>query len=138
MSILFCNFVVGNEGRRKALKLSPLKFHVEQKSNLTPKTRKGTEKMNNNYQDEMATILFKAQRDIIYKAMDAIQDRNDKLSKLLENGRGIFEQAIGDRFDRLYKQRNKLWLKMSENSKTMGILWETLRNDSVKCDITIL
>lgn len=86
----------------------------------------------------MAAILFKAQRDIIYKAMDAIQERNNQIEKLLENGRGIFEQATGDRFDRLSKQRDKLWLKMFENRNTISILWETLRNDSVKCDITIL
>ena len=133
MSILFCNFVVGYEGQRKALKLSPLKFHVEQKSNLNPKSRKGTETMNNNYQYEKAAILQKAQRDIIYKAIDAIAERNSQMQKLLENGRGIFEHAQGDRFSRIYEQRGKLWMKMEENSKAIGILWDTLNNECVKC-----
>lgn len=133
MSILFRTFVVGNEGQRKALKLSPLTFHVEQKSNLTPKTRKGTETMNNNYQYEMAAILQKAQRDIIYKAIDAIQERNDQIAKLLENGFGFFQNAHGDRFSELNEIRQKLWIKMNENSKTIGILWDVLHNDCVKC-----
>lgn len=133
MSILFCNFVVGNEGVRKALKFSPLKFHVEPKSNLNPKSRKGTETMNINYQYEMAEILQKAQRDIIYKAIDAIQERNNQIEKLLENGREIFEHAIGDRFTKIHEQRNKLWIKISENRKAIGILWDTLQNDCVKC-----
>lgn len=133
MSILFCNFVIGNEGHRKALKLSSLKFHVEQKSNLNPKSRKGTETMNNNYQYEMAEILQKAQRDIIYKAMDAIQERNNQMEKLLENGREIYEHALGNRFSRLWEQRDKLWMKMAENRNSISILWDTLYNDGVKC-----
>lgn len=132
MSILFRNFVVGNEGQRKALKLSPLTFHVEQKSNLTPKTRKGIEKMNNNYQNEMVAILQKAQRDIIYKAMDAIQERNDQIAKLLENGFGFFQNAHGDHFTKLNELREKLWIKMTENSKSIGILWDILHNNCVK------
>lgn len=133
MSILFCNFVVRNEGVRNALKFSPLKFHVEQKSNLNPKSRKGTETMNNNYQYETTEILQKAQRDIIYKAIDAIQERNDQIAKLLENGFGFFQNAQGDHFTQLNELRQKLWIKMSENSKSIGILWDTLHNDCVKC-----
>lgn len=133
MSILFCNFVVGYEGGRKALKLNPLKFHVEPKSNLNPKSRKGTKTMNYNYQYEMVEILQKAQRDIIFKAIDAIAERNSQMQKLLENGRGIFDHARGDRFIRIYEQRGKLWLKMEENNRTIGTLWDTLNNERVKC-----
>ena len=66
MSILFCNFVVGYEGRRKALKLSPLKFHVEQKSNLNPKSRKGTETMT---KDEKMTLAKKLINEEINKTL---------------------------------------------------------------------
>lgn len=84
-----------------------------------------------NYQNEMAEILQKAQRDIMYKAMDAVQKRNTQILNLLENGRGIFNQTYGDRFQRLYEQRKKLWIKMEENSKTIGTLWNILNTECV-------
>lgn len=89
--------------------------------------------MNNNYQNEITAIIQQAQRDIIYKGMDEVQERNSQMLKLLENGRVIFEHALGDRFRRIYEQRSKLWMKMEENSKTLGILWDTLQNEGVKC-----
>lgn len=81
----------------------------------------------------MAAILQKAQIDIIYKAMDAIRERNNQIEKLLENGREIFVHATGDSFTRIYEQRNKLWIKITENRNTNGILWDTLHNEGVKC-----
>lgn len=60
MSILFCNFADGYEGRRKALKLNPLKFHVEQKSNLNPKSRKGIKIMKHS-----VNVIIERQQDKI-------------------------------------------------------------------------
>lgn len=88
--------------------------------------------MNNNYQKEMAAILQMAQRDIMYKAIDAVQERNNQIMKLLNNGREILEQAIGDRFVRIYEQRRKLWMKMDENSKTIGKLWDIAHTECTK------
>lgn len=84
-----------------------------------------------NYQQEMAEILQKAQRDIMYKAMDAIQERNDQMTKLLENGREIFEQAMGDHFSKIYAKRQKLWMKIYENRKSIGTLWNILNTECV-------
>lgn len=81
----------------------------------------------------MAEILQKAQRDIIYKAIDAIQERNNQIEKLLENGREIFLYARCDRFTRIYEQRNKLWIKITENRNAIGILMDTLHTYCVKC-----
>lgn len=89
--------------------------------------------MNNKYQFEITAIIQQAQRDIIYKAMDAVQERNDQIMRLLANGRGIFEQAKGDRFDELYAQRNKLWMKTDENRKTIDTLWNIANTECVKC-----
>ncbi len=79
----------------------------------------------------MAAILQKAQRDIIYKAIDAVQERNDQMWKLLNHGHGIFQQAMGDRFSKIYALRQKLWMKMEENRKTMGILWDIVNTDCI-------
>ena len=99
---------------------------------LNPKSRKGTKTMNNNYQNEMAAILQKAQRDIMYKAMDAIQERNDQIMKLLENGRVIFEQAMGARVSEIYAMRQKLWMKMDENRKSIDTLWNIVKTECEK------
>lgn len=131
MSILFCTFVLRLEEAVKALIINPLTFHVEQKSNLNPKSRKGTETMNNNYQNEMAAILQMAQRDIIYKAIDAIQQRNDQMMTLLEKGQGILEQTMGERFERIYEQRRKIWMKIDENRKTIGKLWDIVNTECI-------
>lgn len=89
--------------------------------------------MNNNYQNEFTAIIQQAQRDIIYKAMDAIQVRNNQMMILLEGGRGIFEQATGDRFSKIYEQRRKIWMKMDENRKTIDTLWNIANTECVKC-----
>lgn len=100
---------------------------------LNPKSWKGTKTMNNNYQNEITAIIQQAQREIIYKAMDAIQERNSQMQKLLDNGRGIYEHAIGKSFGKLYAQREKLWLKMEENSKSINTLWDIANTECVKC-----
>ena len=89
--------------------------------------------MNNNYQNEITAIIQQAQRDIIYKAMDAIQVRNNQMMILLEGGRGIFEQATGDRFSKIYEQRRKIWMKMEENSKSINTLWDIVQTECRKC-----
>lgn len=80
----------------------------------------------------MAAILQKAQRDIMYKAMDAIQERNDQIMKLLENGRVIFEQAMGARVSEIYAMRQKLWMKMDENRKSIDTLWNIVKTECEK------
>lgn len=83
--------------------------------------------MKKNYQNEIAAIIKQAQRDIMYKAMDAIQERNSQIMKLLDQGRPILEQAYGERFGRLYDQRRLLWMKMEENSKAIAAVWDVLQ-----------
>lgn len=83
--------------------------------------------MRKNYEKEMAAIIKQAQRDILYKAMDAIQERNNRIMKLLDHGRPIYEQAYGERFGRLYDQRRLLWMKMGENSKAIADVWNILQ-----------
>lgn len=100
---------------------------------LKPKSRKGTKTMNNKYEREITAIIQQAQRDIMYKAMDAIQVRNNQMMILLEGGRGIFEQATGHRYDKIYEQRKKLWLKIDENRKTIDTLWDIANTECVKC-----
>lgn len=80
----------------------------------------------------MAAILQKAQRDIMYKAIDAVQERNDQINKLLQNGMEIYLQSIGDRYTRLHEQRGKLWMMMFENSKIIGLLWDIAQTECIK------
>lgn len=90
--------------------------------------------MRRNYQSEIDAIIKQAQRDIMYKAMDAIQERNNRIMKLLDQGRPIFEQAYGERFGRLYDQRRLLWMKMEENSKAIATVWDILQEFCEKDD----
>lgn len=90
--------------------------------------------MKRNYQSEIAAIIKQAQREIMYKAMDAIQKRNNRILKLLEQGRPILEQTKGERFERLYELRRHLWMKMEENSKSTADIWNTIQEFCEKED----
>lgn len=79
----------------------------------------------------MAAILQMAQRDIIHKAIDTIQQRNDQMMTLLEKGQGILSQAMGERFVRIYEQRRKIWMKIDENRKTIGKLWDIVNTECI-------
>lgn len=83
--------------------------------------------MKKNYQNEIAAIIKQAQRDIMYKAMDAIQERNNRIMKLLHNGMPILEQAYGERWVHLYDKRRLLHMKMEENSKAIAAVWDILQ-----------
>lgn len=90
--------------------------------------------MRRNYQSEIAAIIKQAQRDILYKTMDTIQERNNRIMKLLDQGRPILEQAYGERFGRIYDQRRLLWMKMEENSKAIAAVWDILHEFCEKDD----
>lgn len=83
--------------------------------------------MNTNYQKEFDAIIRKAQREILSKAIDAIVERNSRILKILNQGRPIYEQALGERFSRIYELRRMLWMKMEENDKDTALLWDMIQ-----------
>lgn len=83
--------------------------------------------MTNNYEMELMKVVNQAQRDIMYKAMDEIDAKRTQITDLLEKGREYYQQAYGDRFQRIYELRQKLWLKVEVYNKSIDCMWETLR-----------
>lgn len=83
--------------------------------------------MTNNYEMELMKVVNQAQRDIMYKAMDEIDAKRTQIMDLLEKGREYFQQAQGDRFNRINDVRYKLWCKVEAYNKSIHCIWETLR-----------
>lgn len=52
-------------------------------------------------------------RQVLQEVVEVMLAKNDAILKLLENGRPVLELAIGDRFERIYNQRQKLWAKIN-------------------------
>lgn len=60
----------------------------------------------------MAKAYEKGQREALRKLQKEIEREADQISKVLDNGREIFQQAHGLRFDRLYVRRHALFVKV--------------------------
>lgn len=75
-----------------------------------------------NYQTEIEDQLRRSTNDTLREILSAIYNERDQMTKLLDNGVPVFETAYGERFDRLFAQRRKLWLKVAEIDKCLSII----------------
>lgn len=118
MSILFYNFV---------LRKGEIKHSAKRK--LTPKSRNGKQDMNmqNVYRKEIEELLRKSSNHTLYKIIAAIDEKRYQITRLLENGRPIFETASGKHFTMLYDQRMKLWLKVKTLDQCASIVLNNLQ-----------
>lgn len=82
--------------------------------------------MKHNYEFELTKVVKQAQRDVILTAIDAIIAENEKMEKMLSRGQDIWAQSQGERWNRIRKQRDKIWIKIFTNHKAVDILWNTL------------
>lgn len=69
-------------------------------------------------------VVTMVRRETLDEVIDALEARHEQGSKLLENGRQYLEQAYGKEFDRLYRQRCKIWNKLAVISQCIGIIYE--------------
>lgn len=75
-----------------------------------------------NYQTEIEDLLRRSTNDTLSEILSAINNERDQMTKLLDNGVPVFETANGERFNRLYAQRRKLWIKVAEIDKCTSII----------------
>lgn len=110
--------------RAKALKFNPLTFHVEQKSNLNPKSWKGKTNMNAIVKKSMNDLAEAIRRQTLDEVVDMLWKKNDAISKVLDNGYNVLETAYGERFTKLYEKRSELRKKAMAIIDTIGIISE--------------
>lgn len=71
-------------------------------------------------QDAYTTI----RRQVLEEVTEVMMAKYDAIMKLLENGRPLLEQAIGDRFESIYNQRMKLYTKLEYIGQAIDIMIE--------------
>lgn len=93
-------------------------FHVKQ---LNPKTRKGTDTMNEVINRELARIKYKAATEAIAKVEKATFARINQISQVVDSDEGmnILNQSVGLTFRRQYDLRCILRGKLD-------VLWEVM------------
>lgn len=84
----------------------------------------------NNYSEAVAMaadrFASEVKRAVVDQIADDIEKRADSIERLLVNGRDIFQLATGDRFHRLYSQRQKMFIKLDELHRVWGFLYKVL------------
>lgn len=61
-------------------------------------------------------------RQVLEEVTEVMNAKHDAIRKLLENGRPLLDQAYGDRFERIYNQRMKLWTKLEHINQAINIV----------------
>lgn len=69
------------------------------------------DKVVSDFEITATNLIEKSRKETLDEVLDIIAQKQNQIDQILRNGRPIFEQALGDRFSKLYDQRQKLWLK---------------------------
>ena len=64
-----------------------------------------------NFEITATKLIEKSRKETLDEVIEIVAQKQNQINQLLRNGRPIFEQALGDRFSKLYEQRQKLWAK---------------------------
>lgn len=78
----------------------------------------------NEYQQRMNLAMHQYERAHIFALCDEIYEYRRTVQTLLDNGRPIFEQAVGERFQKLFDKRRELWHKLHTIDKIIDILYK--------------
>lgn len=81
-------------------------------------------KMKNEYQNELEAIIKLAQREALTEVDERLQRRWEQIDRILTNGRSIWEQTYGDRFNRMYALRIALITKMKTLSEAQDMIYQ--------------
>lgn len=82
--------------------------------------------MKNDYQKELEAIIKRAQKDVLLEVETRLQHRWEQIDRILTNGRPIWEQSRGDKFNRMYDLRSNLITKMLTLTEAQGVISEVM------------
>ena len=60
----------------------------------------------------MQDAYARIRTQVIYEVLDTIMSKQDAIKKLLDNGMPLLYTADGERFEKLWNKRKKLWNKL--------------------------
>lgn len=82
----------------------------------------------NNYSAAVAwaagCFASEVKRAVVDQIANDISERADAIERLLDNGRDIFQLATGERFHRIYHQRQKMFIKLDELHRVGAMLYK--------------
>lgn len=82
--------------------------------------------MKNEYLNDLDAIIKRAQKDALLEVDERLDHRWAQIARILTNGRPIWEQTYGDRFDRIYSLRRCLMAKMETISEAKDVIFEIM------------
>lgn len=65
-------------------------------------------------------------RQVINEVFDAITSKHDAIMTLLSNGMPLLGTTSGERFDKLYDKRRKLWSKIETLNETRDLVYDLM------------
>lgn len=95
-----------------------------------------------NIEHEVARLEIAARREVAKRLQERTYAEYEQISKILQSdtARTIFEQAMGQRFNRIYAQRAMLWFKLEVYSKMLDWTWDEIdraRREQKELDMMI-
>lgn len=82
--------------------------------------------MKNEYLNEQDEIIKRAQRDVLNEVYERLQRRGEQICRILTNGRSIWEQTNGDRFNRMFALRRSLITKLMTLNEAQGLIYQLM------------
>ena len=73
---------------------------------------------------DIGCLVSEVESKIKVRIADRIINKQEQIRRLLENGRDVMVLARGKSFDRIYQQRQKLWLILSELTNVLSIIYD--------------
>lgn len=69
-------------------------------------------------------LVKQIRRDLKDDILDDIEKRTDQMRKVLDNGAPIWRDALGERHDRIFNARQKVWTKLHILNEMYGTIVE--------------
>lgn len=76
---------------------------------------------------EIEEMLRKSSNHTIYDILAELETKRNSITRLLENGRPIFELAPAQRCEDLYQKRRSLWIKIQAIDMCISIVIKHLQ-----------
>lgn len=74
--------------------------------------------------EALESLVHEVRREQREAIEDAVWKRSRMIEGLLTNGRPYLMQASGSRFDKIYQLRQRLWAKLDELMRVVGLICE--------------
>jgi len=76
---------------------------------------------------EIEDLLRRSSNGTIYEILAELDAKRYQITRLLENGKPIFDTLHGQPFENLYQKRRELWLKVKTIDMLASILLKHLQ-----------